>query len=739
MSHIKVATPADTMQAIVSMNNIFTRKGVRLYQNSFDTDGKGSFLTVSIDPWGIAVSYLGYALLFISLIWMLITPQGTFRKLLSDKRLSSTVLLVLLSIGCGTPKLSAAPRVLPETTAEQFGRLHMLYNGRICQLQTYALDFTKKICGKRSYNGYSAEQVLTGFIFYHADWSHEPLVKVKSGAVRERLGLGKNVSVDDFFGNGDYILGPLLQEYYQGQQDKLHKDVLELDDKLQLIFELRQEVPLRLFPYSSKEGLKWYSPADKLPPGMEESRQQYIHAIMPLLRDAAKAGHDNVVAEGIGKMQGYQKRYGGTSLPSQVRTWAERTYNGVPFTTLLFMLNLGMAIVSLFAGRLSRIVLVVSALLQTLVLALRWIISGNAPMSNGYETMLLMAWIATWLAIAMARRARIMVTFGFLTSGFFLLVSHLGQLNPQISHLMPVLNSPLLSIHVSIIMLAYTLLCMTFACGVTALLRPQKAEYLQRLSLIFLYPSLSALGIGIFTGAIWANISWGTYWSWDPKEVWALITLMVYAAAAHRHTLSSLQRAHTYHLYVVACLSHLTDDLLRRQLFPWRDALLCLNILATHQRHHEERHLQGHRHPKEKPSPVVEQLVVGDIVLRLHFAYPKTDIAITARLSPLSSRSPHGGCSSIWLTLEHRTGVKRIDTIVKPICGCVVLSGLVEAEHHQHDDGEKDDDISENGVIKQSHRRGIKMAVHRNGHHGLFCKNISLQIIWRMPPNESRG
>ena len=222
VSHIKVATPADTMQAIVSMNNIFTRKGVRLYQNSFDTDGKGSFLTVSIDPWGIAVSYLGYALLFISLIWMLITPQGTFRKLLSDKRLSSTVLLVLLSIGCGTPKLSAAPRVLPETTAEQFGRLHMLYNGRICQLQTYALDFTKKICGKRSYNGYSAEQVLTGFIFYHADWSHEPLVKVKSGAVRERLGLGKNVSVDDFFGNGDYILGPLLQEYYQGQYQGCH-------------------------------------------------------------------------------------------------------------------------------------------------------------------------------------------------------------------------------------------------------------------------------------------------------------------------------------------------------------------------------------------------------------------------------------------------------------------------------------------------------------------------------------
>ena len=551
VSHIKVSTPTDTMPAIVSMNNIFSGKGVRLYQNSFDTDGKGTFLTVSIDPWGITVSYLGYALLFVSLIWMLITPQGTFRKLLSDKRLGTTVILMLLSIGWGTPRLSAAPHVLPETTAEQFGRLHQLYNGRISQLQTYALDFTKKLCGKRNYNGYSAEQVLTGFIFYHTDWSHEPLIKVKSSALRERLGIGKEASVDDFFGKGDYILGPLLQEYYQGQQGKLHKDALELDDKLQLIFELRQEVPLKLFPYSSKEGLKWYSPADKLPQDMEESRQQYIHTILPLLREAAKAGRHSVVDEGIGKISGYQKRYGGTSLPSHVHTWAERLYNGIPFTTLLFMLNLGMAIVSLFAGRLSRIVLVVSALLQTLVLALRWIISGNVPMSNGYETMLLMAWIATWLAIAMARRARIMVTFGFLTSGFFLLVSHLGQLNPQISHLMPVLNSPLLSIHVSIIMLAYTLLSMTFACGVTALLRPQKALYLQWLSMLFLYPSLSALGIGIFTGAIWANISWGTYWSWDPKETWALITLMTYAVAAHRHTLPSFQRARSYHLFMV--------------------------------------------------------------------------------------------------------------------------------------------------------------------------------------------
>ena len=177
-------------------------------------------------------------------------------------------------------------------------------------------------------------------------------------------------------------------------------------------------------------------------------------------------------------------------------------------------------------------------------------------MSNGYETMLMMAWFAEVMSLIMSRRFPIMTTFGFLMSGLFLLVSHIGQMNPQITHVMPVLNSPLLSIHVSIIMLAYALLGMTFACGVTALVNRKKSAYLQALSLLFLYPSLAALSMGIFTGAIWANVSWGSYWSWDPKEVWALITLMVYAVAAHRQSLPLLRRPIPYHVYMV--LSFLT-------------------------------------------------------------------------------------------------------------------------------------------------------------------------------------
>ena len=125
-------------------------------------------------------------------------------------------------------------------------------------------------------------------------------------------------------------------------------------------------------------------------------------------------------------------------------------------------------------------------------------------------------------------------------------------MDPQMTHLMPVLNSPLLTLHVSVIMMAYALLSLTFISSLTALFMPRKRQEIHLLSQLMLFPALTFLGIGIFIGAIWANISWGTYWSWDPKETWALITFMIYAVPAHR-TFSPLNPHSSpllYHLYM---------------------------------------------------------------------------------------------------------------------------------------------------------------------------------------------
>ena len=176
-------------------------------------------------------------------------------------------------------------------------------------------------------------------------------------------------------------------------------------------------------------------------------------------------------------------------------------------------------------------------------------------MSNGYETMLFVAWIVLVVALIFSLRFHILLTCGFLMSGFFLLVSHISQMDPQITHIMPVLNSPLLSIHVSIIMIGFALLSLPLINGITAIIvriinrnASTITLGLQQLSLLFLYPAMAALGIGIFVGAIWANVSWGEYWGWDPKEVWALITFMIYAAALHPKTLPALRRPMVFHI-----------------------------------------------------------------------------------------------------------------------------------------------------------------------------------------------
>ena len=537
-----------------SMNSIFSHRGIRLYQSGYDPDERGAYLSYNSDPWGIPVTYTAYGLLFLSLVWILLDPKGRFRQTLKETSRSAALLIVLLLL----PVTASAQRTLPRETAEDFGRLYVVYNDRVSPLQTFALDFTKKLCGKRSYNGFSAEQVLAGFIFFPDDWNKEPLLKIKGGAMKDRLQLPDMCSVNTFFNHdmGGYILGPYLREAYNGNNDAFHKDVMKMDDRLMLIMELRQGKPLTLFPY--KSGAPWLSPTDKLPEEMTAENKTFIQNVFNLLFEDALSGNWQHFGNIVAGMKKYQEKYGASSLPTATQTKAERLYNSVPFATILFMVCLTMAFLSVIRRRpvqwLSIGILALSFAALTLCMALRWIISGTIPMANGYETMLLMAWMIQLMALFLHRRFPIIITFGLLMSGFFLLVSHISQMDPKISHVMPVLSSPLLSLHVSIIMMAFALLSLTFIIGIFSLVMPKNTELStlnSQLSTLFLFPAMTCLGFGIFIGAIWANISWGTYWSWDPKEVWALITFMIYGIALHDKSLPWLRNPKHYHLFMV--------------------------------------------------------------------------------------------------------------------------------------------------------------------------------------------
>ena len=588
-TYFSIIDGRNTIHAKVSMNHIFNYRGVRFYQASYDTDNMGSYLSVNSDPWGVTVTYTGYALLFLTLLWLLIDPKGTFRRLLTSPLLKrgalSIALLTLFSI---VPQSSRAATTIDKATAASFGNLFVNYNNRICPLQTLAIDFTKKIYGKRHYGDANAEQVLMSWIFYASQWNNEPVIKVNSHEMCSRFGLPEYTCLNAFFHNGEYTLGRYAAEYQQGQTDAFHKACAEMDNKITLIMQLQQGSLLTMLPDTHNGRTTWYAPSDSLPQQLGRTKILFFKNIFPMLYSQITMGQETTTRMLIDKLALYQKKNGGSSLPSNNQVKAEHIYNAIPFATILFIVNLTLGLVALlftirrmttvhapaisatqkWVNRCLSGMLMLSFLALSFSLALRWLISGNIPLSNGYESMLSVAWFVQLLSIIAYRKAHIVLVFGFLLSGFFLLVSHISQMDPSIGPMMPVLNSPLLSIHVSIIMMSYALLALTFICGLTAFMiigvnrvrdmnhtgpsnTDIQTESLQVLSRIFLYPAVTTMGLGIFIGAIWANISWGTYWSWDPKETWALITFMIYAVVLHTQSLPLFRKPIPYHLYMV--------------------------------------------------------------------------------------------------------------------------------------------------------------------------------------------
>ena len=564
----------------VSMNRIFSYRGIRFYQTSYDADGKGSYLSLNEDRYGIPVTYAGYFLLFVSLIWILGERNGGFRSLWRNPRLHRLMMLCCLLV------LASEVRALPtlrEDRAQEFGRLLVSYQGRVCPIQTLALDMVRKLHGSNSYQHYSAEQVMAGLLFYAAEWDAEPLVRVKDDGLRQALQCGKYVSVNQLVQGGNYVLQPYVEEYYRGKHSKLNKAAVDLDERLQLLALMRQGSMMRVFPARQSDGqILWYSPVDSLPASTPRAQQLFVREAFGWLYEyGVRREDDAVLRDMLSKIKSYQQQYGGDSVPASFRLRAEHWYNRFPVVGMLYKINLtvglSLFLTLIFALLKNRslpyvrnpwmrggvwVLLGGVFVLLTTHIALRWVICGRLPMGNGYETMLLLAWLVLLLSVLLNRRFPALVSFGFLLSGFFLLVSGLSQMDPVMTHLVPVLSSPLLSIHVSLIMSAYALLSFTALCAIVSLLLQvlhrlpdcrlaERQESLLLLSRLFLYPGIALLAAGIFVGAIWANVSWGRYWGWDPKEVWALINLLLYAVPLHGFRVFRVPVR--YHLYMLFC------------------------------------------------------------------------------------------------------------------------------------------------------------------------------------------
>lgn len=550
ISYVSYETEGETSrQERISMNRVLSIGGVRLYQSSYDEDMKGSWLSVNYDPWGTTMTYIGYILLGISMLWILLARGEEFRSLLRHPLLKKGGVFVLLLLmttdvvraqASGQNDYITKLPVLARKQADSLKTRQIIYHDRVVPFNTLARDFVQKLTGGEvTYCGFTAEQVIASWLLYPNAWQDEPMIYIKSAELRRMLNLSSPYArlSDLYTPDRAYRLQTYWQELQKNRagekmNEKLQKAIQETDEKVGLIAMLQKGTLIRPLP------------SDNSVPRLSETRVQ-----------------------------------------------AELFYNKVPFTKILFMCNLSLGLLAFFRllyrglyGGVHRldsprkhlisrsvsvffaVMLVASLLFHLSGYALRWYVGGRIPLSNGHETMLFMAGCILLFACLLQRRFPFIVPFGFLLSGFALLVAYLGQKNPQITPLMPVLLSPWLSIHVSLIMVSYALFAFMMLNGLLAFCiagwrrgiggevaeqRKTRVEQLMIFSRLMLYPAVFCLGAGIFIGAVWANVSWGRYWAWDPKEVWALLTFMVYGAAFHGQSLAVFRQPRFFHCYMV--------------------------------------------------------------------------------------------------------------------------------------------------------------------------------------------
>lgn len=538
----------------ISMNNVLDMDGYRLFQTSYDEDCHGSILTVTYDPIGTGITYFGYLLLTVSMILFLLGRRSYFSQILHDPLWKTFTVLALV----GIPTLmNASPRTFPvgpenSDVDELFGRVHILYNGRVTQMETFALDFTRKLTGKDSYGEFSATQVLAGWLFAPEDWRKEKMIKSEYGMI-------------DFDSAVDTLRKGMMGKVMTNEFDKL-------DEKIGLILDLQSGAPLKIFPKKQDSLIVWETPSTVFEGGMKEF-VEYVNGKWPADNFVPKYRGENkydALWEVWYLMKGAQECcvYPGYSRsPQQFKDFAERIYNRYCKTAPLAYASLTLGLLSFFCLLRRKLTkfrwgfFIASAIIFigiSAIIGIRAFISGRFPMSNGYETMLFISWLAFATDIFAGIKMPLVMPAGFFIGGFALLVSKMGMMNPEITQLMPVLASPWMSIHVTLMMLSYTFFAfMAFNSVATLVMnrnRENHQETISRLVLLnrfLLYPATFMLAIGMFIGAVWANESWGSYWSWDPKETWALITMIIYAMAFHRESISWMKRDLPFQTYLL--------------------------------------------------------------------------------------------------------------------------------------------------------------------------------------------
>jgi cytochrome c-type biogenesis protein CcsB len=483
----------------------------------------------------------------------------------------------------------------PKEHADAFGHLVIQdLSGRMMPVNTYASEMLRKLSKYDTYESLDANQVFLSIQESPQLWYNVPILflKLKKGdSIRKLIGVSKTeeyVRLADFFTNeGRYKLTPFLDEAYKAQvPNGFQKMFKETDQRVNLLYNTIQGRSLKIFPVPEDPNNTWISHYDYRlePTKIKDSLynnfvKNGFRAYLYTLNEAKQTGDFSEPTKLLKAFKKTQHNYGGDVMLSDDKVKTEVLYNKYDIFkrlykwylytgTVLFILlivqifnskNKGLGVsVTVF-----KCVILGLFLLHTSGLIVRWYISGHSPWSDAYESMIYVAWATMFFGLAFGRKSDLTLASTAFVTAMILMIAHWNWMDPAIANLQPVLNSYWLMIHVAVIVASYGPFTLGAVLGVVALglmafttkenkkimgLNIQELTIINELSLTV---GLVMLTIGNFLGGMWANESWGRYWGWDPKETWALISIMIYAFVIHMRLVPGLRSRWFYNLMSV--------------------------------------------------------------------------------------------------------------------------------------------------------------------------------------------
>ena len=553
---------------LVYMNHILDLNGYRFYQASYDPDELGSILSVNYDVAGRRITYTGYFILLIGLFGCIIGRGSRFRML--SRRLSSLkVMLLLFVLICKGSNVYSQQLNIPQNHVSRFGAVPMQdRHGRIVPVSTFASEISRKLNLNESVADMSDSEILLNLIADPAPWSTRPLIVIDNADVAANVAGGKEIISyrDAFDEKGNYKYGGIMENIYRmvpAERTASDKDMMKLDEKVNILHQLFNFQLLRIFPVPNDSiSHHWMAAGDDYE-SLSETEGTRILTLFNTYRkevlNASVTGSWVKADSALSDIENYQMQNLCGLKIDRARLEAECSYNkfnALSVSKRLYFIFGGilllLSLISINSKKTVRYIkgiciaaVVIGLSLHAWSLYMRGYISGHVPWSNAYETMVLLSWLSVFGGILFARRSFTTFALAVLLGGITLFVSGLNWMDPEITPLVPVLKSPWLMLHVATIMAAYGFYGLSWMAATTNLVTmavrgTRNAEKtnlsITRLTLVCemsLIAGTALMMTGIFLGAVWANESWGRYWSWDPKETWALITAVVYAAVLH--------------------------------------------------------------------------------------------------------------------------------------------------------------------------------------------------------------